>query len=124
MLAAVALFAQEAAKEVAKGPEGGPAGPPGWSQFLPIILMVVAFYFILFLPSRRERQQRASLLAALKKNDEVETAGGIFGVVQSIKEGADEVVLKIDDNVKMRVRKSSIARVIPKETPNPTTPAT
>jgi len=79
-------------------------------------LMVIAFYFILFLPSRRERQQRAALLSALKKNDEVETSGGVFGVVQSIKEGGDEVVLKVEEG-KMRVRKSAIVRVIPKETP-------
>jgi preprotein translocase subunit YajC len=113
LYATVMLLAQEAAKEAVKG---AGEGPPGWTQFMPIILMVIAFYFILFLPSRRERQQRATLLAALKKNDEVETSGGVFGVVQSIKEGADEVVLKIDEG-KMRVRKSAIVRVIPKEAP-------
>ena len=106
------LLAQDAPKAPAEG-------PPGWTQFMPIILMVIAFYFILFLPSRRERQQRATLLSALKKNDEVETAGGVFGTVQSIKDGADEVVLKIDEG-RMRVRKSAIVRVIPKETPGGT----
>jgi preprotein translocase subunit YajC len=66
LYATVMLLAQEAAKEVAKG---AGEGAPGWTQFMPIILMVIAFYFILFLPSRRERQQRAALLSALKKND-------------------------------------------------------
>lgn len=113
MLFALAmLFAEDPPKAV-------PEGPPGWTSFMPIILMVVAFYFILFLPSRRERQQRAALLAALKKNDEVETAGGILGTVHSLKEGTDEIVLKIEDNAKMRVRKSSIVRVFPKETATP-----
>jgi preprotein translocase subunit YajC len=111
MLFALATLLAQAA-DPAKGPG---EGAPAWTQFMPIILMVVAFYFILFLPSRRERQQRAALLATLKKNDEVETSGGIFGVVQSIKESGDEVVLKLEDNAKMRVRRSSIARIVPKE---------
>jgi preprotein translocase subunit YajC len=58
------------------------------------------------------------LFTALKKNDEVVTAGGIIGVVQNIKD--DEVLLKIDDNAKMRVLKSSITRIIPKDSPAPT----
>jgi preprotein translocase subunit YajC len=111
LLALTTLLAQAA--DPAKGPPA--EGPPGWTQFMPIVLMVVAFYFILFLPSRRERQQRAQLLAALKKNDEVETAGGIFGIVQSIKENGDEVVLKLEDNAKMRVRRSSIVRILSRE---------
>ena len=119
MFAQLLLFAQEAAKEATKG-QGD--GPPGFTSLVPFLLMGVAFIFILFLPARRERQQRAALLAALKKNDEVETAGGIFGVVQSIKEGGDEVVLKLEDNAKMRVRKSAIVRIVPKETPASTTP--
>ena len=69
-------------------------------------------------------RERAALLAQLKKNDEVETSGGIFGVVQTIKESGDEVVLKLEDNAKMRVRRSSIVRILPKEsagTPSGTT---
>jgi preprotein translocase subunit YajC len=100
----------------AEDPPKAPGGDaPPWTGLMPIVLMAIAFLFILFLPARRERQQRAALLAALKKNDEVETAGGIFGVVQSIKDNADEVVLRLEDNAKMRVRKSAIVRIVPKE---------
>lgn len=109
-------------------PDGAPKGPdpgqtPPWVSLMPIILMFAAAYFILILPAqRRERKQREALFSALKKNDEVVTSGGIIGVVQAIKDG-DEVVLKIDDNVKMRILKSSISRIIPKDTPGtpPTT---
>ena len=98
-------------------------GPPGqpFSMLLPIILIFGAFYFLIILPAqRKERKQREALFTALKKNDEVVTAGGIIGVVQNIKD--DEVLLKIDDNAKMRVLKSSITRIIPKDTPATTTP--
>jgi preprotein translocase subunit YajC len=105
------------AEDPPKAPEGG---APPWAGFVPIFLMLIALYFLVLLPQqRRERKQRELLFNTLKKNDEVVTAGGIIGVVQTIKDG-DEVVLKIDDNVKMRVLKSSIVRIVPKETPTTT----
>ena len=103
--------------EVEDAPKGDPLPP--WGPLVPIILMFAAAYFLLILPSqRKEKKQREALFAALKKNDEVVTAGGIIGVVQNVKDG-DEVVLKIDDNAKIRVLKSSIVRIIPKEAPAP-----
>ena len=52
----------------------------------------------------------------MKKNDEVLTASGIIGIIAMVKD--DEVVLKVDEssNVRLRVLKSSIVRVLnPKE---------
>jgi preprotein translocase subunit YajC len=108
LIALLTLFAQEA-------PKGDAGGMPPWASLMPIILMFAALYFIVILPAqRRERKQRESLLSALKKNDEVVTAGGIIGVVHAIKDN-DEIVLKVDDNAKLRVLKSSIVRIVPKE---------
>lgn len=112
--------------QVEGAPEGAPKGEipgaPGWTSLVPIILIFGVFYFLIILPTqRKEKKQREALFSALKKNDEVVTAGGIIGVVQNIKD--DEVTLRIDENAKMRVLKSSITRIIPKESPA-TTPAT
>ena len=54
------------------------------------------------------------MLGALKKNDRVITAGGVYGVVTNVHREADEVTLKVDEssNVKLRVTLSSIARVL------------
>ena len=96
--------------------KGEPIGAPGWTSLVPIILIFGVFYFLIILPSqRKEKKQRESLFSALKKNDEVVTAGGIIGVVQNIKD--DEVTIKIDENAKMRVLKSSITRIITKDAP-------
>jgi preprotein translocase subunit YajC len=112
----VVLLAQEPQKV-------GDGGVPPWANFVPIFLMLIALYFLVLLPQqRKDRRQREMLFNTLKKNDEVVTAGGIIGIVQMIKDG-DEVVLKIDDNTKMRILKSSIVRIVPKETPT-TTPTT
>ncbi|MCS7045075.1 MAG: preprotein translocase subunit YajC [Gemmataceae bacterium] len=109
---------------VAQGEEGAPAQKApgvgdGLGMLFPLLAIFVAFYFLIILPTqRRERKQREALMASIKKNDEVVTAGGIIGVVQSVKEG-DEVVLKIDDNARMRVLKSSIVRILPKDNAAP-----
>jgi preprotein translocase subunit YajC len=108
------LLAQEAAPE--KGTEPGPGG---LSFFFPIILMFVVFYLLIIVPGRKERQNRQAMLGALKKNDKIITQGGIIGVVTSLKEGTDEMVIKSEDT-KLLVLKSSVARVITegeKETP-------
>jgi preprotein translocase subunit YajC len=86
------------------------------NPMLLLLALVVMFFFIVVFPKqRREQKQRDALLSNLKKNDEVVTAAGIIGVVWSIKEGADEVTLKVDDNTRIRVLKSTIVRIVSKE---------
>src|SRR6266568_464339 len=98
-------------------PKGDGGGAPPWVGILPFVLMIGALYLLVILPNqRKERKQRELLFNNLKKYDEVVTAGGIIGIVQTIKDG-DEVVLKIDDNAKIRILKSSIVRIIPKDAP-------
>jgi preprotein translocase subunit YajC len=101
----------------AQPPEETKREPTLIEWVMPLLLGVgVLYVFIVLLPRQRnERKQREAELAALKKNDEVVTAGGIIGVIASIKEGADEVTLKIDDNARIRVLKSSIVKVVPRD---------
>ncbi len=89
-------------------------------QFMPLILIVVVFYFMIILPARRrEKQQRDLIFNQLKKNDEVLTSAGIIGTVANIKD--DEVTLKVDEssNVRIRVLRSSIARILNPKEPAP-----
>jgi preprotein translocase subunit YajC len=91
--------------------------PNLFEYLMPLLLALgIMFFFIVMLPKqRREREQREALLTGLKKNDEVVTAAGIIGVVTNIKEGADEVTLRIDDNARIRVLKSSIVKIVPRD---------
>jgi preprotein translocase subunit YajC len=112
MLYALILFAQ---KEVEKGV---PVEPTNFLQnpmFLMIGLMVL-FFFVVILPAqRKQRKEAEAIMSGLKKNDEVVTSSGIIGIVANIKEGGEEVTLKIDDNARLRVLKSSIVRIINKK---------
>ncbi len=86
------------------------AAPNPLSMLLPFAMMFVIFYVLVFRPQQTARRQHQQLLANLKKNDEVVTAGGLFGTVMNVKPEA--VTLRIDENVRVEVEKSSISRVV------------
>jgi preprotein translocase YajC subunit len=82
---------------------------PFWVLF---IVLGVAFFLIMIRPQRREQAQMANLLKNLKQNDKVVTIGGIHGTVVSASSDSDIVVLRIDENCKMRMTRSAIARLV------------
>ena len=105
----------------AQAPAGGAAkgAPSPWESLfgspLPLLIaLVLVFYFIVMRPQRREQARRREMLAAVKKNDRVLTAGGIYGVVANVRPEADEVTIKVDEatNTKLRVTLSSIVRML------------
>lgn len=100
------------------------AAPPGggFEMFLPFIAVAVLFYFLLIRPQRKEQSTREAMLAALKKNDKVVTIGGMIGTVANISSDGQEVTLKVDDNTRIKMIRSSIQRVV-SETAEPEKPA-
>jgi len=90
-----------------------PSGEPGWVGFVPLVLIAVFFYLILIAPMKRQEKQRQALVSTLKKNDKIINSGGIIGIVESVKEKENEVVLKGG----LRVTKASIVQVVTEEAP-------
>lgn len=75
---------------------------------LPIVLMVVIFYFLLIRPERKRSKKMKEMLDNLQVADEVVTTGGIIGRVLSVKE--DTVLIETgSDRTRLRVLRSSIA---------------
>ena len=97
--------------------KGGPADFFQSPMIVMVAIMILFFFFIILPAQRRQKKEQQSILANLKKNDEVVTAAGIIGIVSLIKENEDEVTLKIDDNARIKVLKSSIVRIKNKEEP-------
>ncbi len=89
--------------------------PPLPFHLLPIVAIAMAAYLILIRPERERQRKQQALLAGIKKNDRVVTAGGICGTVASVDREAGRVALKIDDssNVKITVTLASIAQLVP-----------
>jgi preprotein translocase subunit YajC len=81
--------------------------PPALVQFLPLILIFVVFYFLLIRPQQQKSKEHRTMLANLKRNDEVITSGGLYGKVVAL---TDKVVtLEIAQNVRVRVDRPQIA---------------
>ncbi len=73
----------------------------------PMLLIFVIFYVVLMLPMQRQRKALQQVIENLKKGDRVLTTGGLYGEIVSV-EGA-AVMLRIADNVRVRVAKSAIS---------------
>jgi len=78
------------------------------SMLFPLMIIFAIGYFLLIRPQQRERKRREALLKEIKKNDRVVTIGGIIGTVANLSSDNREVTLKIDDNTRITVLRSSI----------------
>jgi preprotein translocase subunit YajC len=87
---------------------GGAPGP--FVQLLPIILVGVIFYFLLIRPQQQKARTHREMINNLKRNDEVVTAGGLYGRVVDLTEKI--VTLEIAPNVRVRVDRPHIDTVV------------
>ena len=84
-----------------------PAQPPLFMQFIPVLIIIGIFYFLLIKPQKTKQQEHQKMLDSLEKNQDVVTSGGVHGTL--VKIDNDTVTLRVDDNVRLKVEKSSIA---------------
>jgi preprotein translocase subunit YajC len=89
----------------------GGASPPGWVQFLPIVGMIVIFWFLLIRPQMRRQKQHQAKIASVKKGDQVVTAGGLLGKV--VKVDDSYVELEIAQGVRVKAVKATIGDIVP-----------
>ncbi|MFA5200107.1 MAG: preprotein translocase subunit YajC [Candidatus Omnitrophota bacterium] len=78
-------------------------------QLFPLALIFIIFYFLLIRPQKEKEKEHQRMIAGINKNDEVVTLSGIHGTVVGLKEKT--LSLRIDENVKMEVERSSIAYI-------------
>jgi preprotein translocase subunit YajC len=91
-----------------------PAAPPSlWSSPLVLVFgMLLIIMLTTVLGGRKEKKRRAELLSSLKRQDRVQTMGGIIGTIVEMKD--DEVVLRVDEGTNTRIRfaRSAIQQVL------------
>ncbi len=93
--------------------QGAPQGD-AFGFFLPMIVIFVAFYFLLIRPQQKRQKAHSALVGALSTGDEVVTAGGVLGKVTAVSE--HYATVKIADGVEIKVQKSTVSAVVPKGT--------
>ena len=106
--AAVALLMCGGGTAWAQDVGGGESG--ALASFIPLILIMAVFYFLLIRPQQKRAKAHRNMLEALAVGDEVLTSGGIFGKVTKITDNA--VILEVG-KVEIPIQKQSIQSLLP-----------
>jgi preprotein translocase subunit YajC len=94
-------------------PGGTEGGGTITSFVLPMVFMVVIFYFLLIRPQQKKAKEHKALLDNLKVDDIVITSGGIIGKIISID---DQIVnLEVADKVRIKMARPYVAGFAPKK---------
>jgi preprotein translocase subunit YajC len=88
---------------------GGAFGP-----LIPFLVIGMLFYLLLIRPERRKRQEMDKMLESLNKDDQIITAGGVWGVVVNASKGSEYITVRVDEGngTKLRILRSAVSRVI------------
>lgn len=95
--------------------DGGADTQPFTQTILfPMILIMGMFFFFQIMTQRKKGKKRDAMLSGLKKNDHVIAAGGIYGVITSVKPDDPHVMIRVDDttNCKLQIAKACIQELI------------
>ena len=88
------------------------ATSPLQNPLVPIIMMVVIFYLVLFLPMRRKQRKLDNMLQNLKNGDKVVTNGGLIGTLVNVGED-NTVTLRVKpDNIKLQFSRNAVTALI------------
>lgn len=91
--------------------------PTALMQYGPIVLIFLVFYFLLIRPQQKRQKELREQQNGLRRGDKIVTAGGIIGTVQATREDSQEVDVEISPEVKVKVVRSTITTVIPRDKP-------
>ena len=96
-------------------PNAGKGQNP-WSPLMLFLPIIIIMYFFMLRGPKKQQAQQQKMISSLKPNDRVQTIGGIFGTIISVKD--DEIIIKIDEsnNTKMRVAPSAIRKLASDDT--------
>ncbi|MBO6838645.1 MAG: preprotein translocase subunit YajC [Alphaproteobacteria bacterium] len=94
----------------------GAAGGGLLEMFLPLILIFAIFYFLLIRPQQKRQKAHQAKLAAARRGDKVVLGGGMLGTVTKVQD-ENEIVVKIAENVEVKVLKHTLMDVVSKTEP-------
>jgi preprotein translocase subunit YajC len=88
-----------------------PAANSLLSGILPVVLMIAIFYFLVFMPMRRQQKNQKEMLKSLVNGQTVVTSGGIIGTIVGVND--DNLILRVKpDNIKIQVSRSAVTNVV------------
>lgn len=96
--------------------QGATGEPNAFMQFLPFILIIAVFYFLMIRPQQKRVKEHKAMVAALRRGDNVITQGGIMAKVSKVIDD-NEVEVEIASGVKVKLVRSTISTVMGKPAP-------
>ncbi len=99
---------------MAQAAGGAAPGQPGLEGLILPIGLIVILYFLMIRPQMKRQKEHKKLIESLAKGDEVQTDGGLLGKVTDL--GENFATLEIADGVEVKIRRQSVAAVMPKGT--------
>lgn len=94
-----------------------PLADPFSGLLIPMLLMVVIFYFLVIRPQSQRQKQHREMIDRVRRGDTVVTSGGFIGKVARVPDNSDEVEIDLTDTLKVRVLKSTLLDVRSKSEP-------
>lgn len=98
-------FANEVATTAAKQPSM-------LASMLPMIGIMAVFYFLIIRPQNKKLNEHKALLNAIKKGDQIITAGGVYADVVKVNQEANTVQVEIAEGVKVMLKLDTIVGVV------------
>ena len=89
---------------------GSASGAPAWTGLLPIVGMVAIFWFLLIRPQMKRQKEHQAKISAVKKGDQVVTAGGLLGKVVKVDDQYAEI--EIAQGVRVKAVKSTLGDIV------------
>jgi preprotein translocase subunit YajC len=83
--------------------------PPAWVSFMPMLVMIAVFYFLLIRPQMKQKNDRQKMIDSLKKGDKIVTQGGIIATVVNMASTTLEV--KLNEETKVKILRSAVSDV-------------
>lgn len=90
--------------------ENMPNAVKSLSQFLPLILIIIVFYFFLIRPQNKQRQALAEMLKNLQVGDKIITKGGIIGEIDQIQDNS--FIIQLHDGTKIEILKHAVISML------------
>ena len=87
------------------------APPPAWMSWLPIVGMILIFWFLIIRPQMRQQKAHQEKVSGLKRGDQVVTAGGLVGKITKVED--DYVHVELAKGMTVKAVRSTIGDVIP-----------
>lgn len=98
--------------------QAGAAPAPGWTTMIlgsPIFVLFMMFaimYFLILRPKQKEQKKHETMLKGLQRGDRILTTGGIYGVVEHVKEKEGLLQVKIAEKTRVEMAKTAVTALI------------